>query len=99
MDTAIKHGILLYLTERIKNGWHTYTIKAVVNPRKVLDPDASYLVIVSADSDSLERFQNEAEDLIDHETWSSLPDGVLRLELLEDDSTAVKLKSDGTIEY
>lgn len=26
-------------------------------------------------------FQAEAEDLIDHETWSSLPDGILRLEL------------------
>lgn len=54
-----KHGILLYLTEKVRNGWHTYTIKAVVNPRRVLDPEADYLGIAPTDSDSLELFQDE----------------------------------------
>lgn len=53
------HGILLYLTERVKEGWHNYTVKAVVNPRKILDPECSYLGIAPTDEESLEQFQDE----------------------------------------
>lgn len=53
------HGILLYLTETIKNGWHNYTIKAIVNPRRVLDPKSGYLGIAPPDEKSLERFSDE----------------------------------------
>ena len=65
-----KNGVLLYLTS---TKLHLETvgaagsenrmkakavIKAVVNPRKVLDPDSSYLGIMPADADSFERFQD-----------------------------------------
>lgn len=53
------HGIVLFLTEIVKNGWHKYTIKAVVNPRRVLEPESGYLGIAPTDEDSLERFQDE----------------------------------------
>jgi len=52
-------GILLYPTDTIKNGWHKYTVKAVVNPRRVLDPKSGYLGIAPPDSDSLERFSDK----------------------------------------
>lgn len=55
---AQRHGILLYLTETVKGGWRSDTIKAVVNPRKVLEPESGYLGIAPTDSDSLERFQD-----------------------------------------
>ena len=58
------HGILLYLTETAKKNRHTYTIKAVVNPRKVLEPKSGYLGIAPTDSDSLERFQDEFTTLM-----------------------------------
>lgn len=58
------HGILLYLTERIKDDWHKYTIKAIVNPRKVLDPGCSYLGIAPTDVESLNRFQDEFTSLM-----------------------------------
>lgn len=58
------HGILLYLTERIKNGWHKYTIKAIVNPRKVLDPGCNYLGIAPTDEENLEQFQDEFTTLM-----------------------------------
>lgn len=58
------HGILLYLTERIKDDWHKYTIKAIVNPRKVLDPGCSYLGIAPTDVESLDRFQDEFTSLM-----------------------------------
>lgn len=60
-----RHGILLYLTEKInKKGWHSYTIKAVVNPRKVLDPRCSYLGIAPTDEESLDQFQDEFTTLM-----------------------------------
>jgi len=52
-----EHGILLYLTTSQFN--ERYTIKAVVNPRKVLDPKSDYLGIAPTDSRSLEWFQDE----------------------------------------
>lgn len=58
------HGILLYLTERIKDDWHKYTIKAIVNPRKVLDPGCSYLGIAPTDVESLDQFQDEFTSLM-----------------------------------
>lgn len=58
------HGILLYLTERIKDDWHKYTIKAIVNPRKVLEPGCSYLGIAPTDVESLDRFQDEFTSLM-----------------------------------
>lgn len=58
-------GILLYLTEKIsKKGWHSYTIKAVVNPRKVLDPECSYLGIAPTDEESLSQFQDKFTTLM-----------------------------------
>lgn len=54
-----RRGILLYLTDRVKKDWHTHTIKAVVNPRKVLDPKCSYLGIAPTDEESLNQFQDE----------------------------------------
>jgi len=54
-----KHGILLYLTEKIEGGYYSYTIKAIVDPRKVLEPESGYLGIAPTDSDSLDRFQDE----------------------------------------
>lgn len=62
--TLIHCGILLYLTEKIKNGWHRYTIKAIINPRKVLDPNCDYLGIAPTDSDSLDQFQDEFTTLM-----------------------------------
>lgn len=58
------HGVLLYLTERIKGDWHKYTIKAIVNPRKVLDPGCGYLGITPTDAESLDRFQDEFPSLM-----------------------------------
>ena len=58
------YGILLYLTERIKDDWHKYTIKAIVNPRKVLAPGCSYLGIAPTDVESLGRFQDEFTSLM-----------------------------------
>ena len=59
------HGIKLYLTENIsKEGWHRYTVKAVVNPRRMLDPDCDYLGIAPTDSYSLDRFQDEFTSLM-----------------------------------
>lgn len=58
------HGILLYLTESIKKDWHKYTIKAVVNPRKVLDPKCDYLGIAPTDEKSLNWFQDEFTSLM-----------------------------------
>lgn len=58
------HGILLYLTERIKKGWHNYTVKTVVNPRKVLHPGCSYLGIAPTDEESLDQFQDEFTTLM-----------------------------------
>lgn len=58
------HGILLYLTESIRKDWHKYTIKAVVNPRKVLDPECSCLGIAPTDEESLDRFQDEFTTLM-----------------------------------
>lgn len=53
------HGILLYLTKTKKNHNNPYTIKAVVNPRKVLDPECDFLGIMPSDKDSLELFQDK----------------------------------------
>ena len=58
------HGIRLYLTEQIKNDWHKYTIKPVVNPRKMLDPECSYLGIAPTDEKSLDQFQDEFTTLM-----------------------------------
>lgn len=59
------HGIKLYLTESTsKEGWHRYTVKAVVNPRRVLDPGCSYLGIAPTDEESLDRFQDEFTSLM-----------------------------------
>lgn len=54
-----KHGIRLYLTAASKDRYAKFTVKAIVNPRLVLDPDSGYLGIMPPDSDSLERFQDE----------------------------------------
>lgn len=54
-----RYGILLYLTDVTRKNWHTCTVKAVVNPRKVLDPKCSYLGIAPTDEESLNRFQDE----------------------------------------
>ena len=53
-----QYGILLYLTEKLKKDWHKYTIKAIINPRKAVDPGCSYLGIAPADEESLDRFQD-----------------------------------------
>lgn len=58
------HGVLLYLTETIKNGYHNYTIKAIANPRRVLEPESGYLGIAPTDEGSLEWFQDEFTVLI-----------------------------------
>lgn len=49
-------GIRLYLT---KTETHGYTIKAIVNPRRVLEPNCGYLGIMPTDSGSFEDFQDQ----------------------------------------
>lgn len=58
------HGILLYLTKTRRRNRSIYTIKAVVNPRKVLEPKAGYLGIAPTDSISMELFQDEFTTLM-----------------------------------
>lgn len=53
------HGVLLYLTRTKKRSLNKYTIKAVINPRRVLDPECGYLGIIPPDEASLETFQDE----------------------------------------
>lgn len=54
-----KNGILLYFTSTQMSGIPNATIKAVINPRKVIDPSCSYLGIMPADERSLEQFQEQ----------------------------------------
>lgn len=58
-STALSQdGILLYFTERQakKTGEWQFMVKAVVNPRHVLDPESGYLGIMSNREDALEEF-------------------------------------------
>ena len=48
------HGILIYFTKSV----HGYTIKAVVNPRRVLDVESDYLGIMKPDQISFGQFQD-----------------------------------------
>ncbi len=52
------HGILLFFTEKkdAATGKWKWMVKALVNPRKVLDPNSSYLGIMSSREDAMEDF-------------------------------------------
>lgn len=58
-----KHGIRLYLTEK-KGTDDLYIIKAVINPRKLIDPDCSYLGIMPSDEKSLDRMEEEFTEIM-----------------------------------
>lgn len=57
-STVLCHrGILLYFTLSKDHSGVRATIKAVINPRRLIDPDCDYLGIMPSDEDSFEYFQ------------------------------------------
>lgn len=52
------HGIRIYLTKTK----HKNVVKLIVNPRRLIDTNASYLGIMPPDSDALERLEEEFTD-------------------------------------
>lgn len=60
-----KHGIRLYLTKKKhKEKEYLYIIKAVINPRKLIDPDCSYLGIMPSDEKSLDRMEERFTEIM-----------------------------------
>jgi len=55
-----KHGIRIYLSD-LKDH---FTIKLVINPRKLIDPDSSYLGIMLTDKKSLDKMEQRFTDLM-----------------------------------
>ena len=53
------HGILLYFTLKKDRSGIRATIKAVINPRRLIDPDCDYLGIMPPDETSFEYFQDQ----------------------------------------
>ncbi len=62
--TLSEHGILLYLTESTHNRIHIFTVKVVVNPRKVLNSDCDLIEIAPSDKDSLQNFEDKFDSLM-----------------------------------
>ena len=60
-----KHGIRLYLTmKKAKKKKYRYSIKAVINPRKLIDPDCSYLGIMPSDEKSLDQMEERFTEIM-----------------------------------
>lgn len=55
-----QHGIRLYLSDH-KN---LHIVKAVINPRKLMDPDCSYLGIMMADEKSIDEMEHCFTDIM-----------------------------------
>lgn len=55
-----KHGIRIYLSS-FEN---RHTIKLVINPRKLIEPDSSYLGIMMTDEKSLDKMEHHFTDLM-----------------------------------
>ncbi len=62
--TLSEHGILLYLTESTHNKIHIFTVKAVVNPRKVINSNCSLIRIAPSNKDSLQDFEDKFNALM-----------------------------------
>lgn len=57
-----KHGIRIYLSGNGDKSLHT--IKAVINPRKLIDPDCSYLGIMQTDEKSLDKMEHRFTEIM-----------------------------------
>ena len=59
------HGIRIYLSEKTRTEKDKlYLIKAVINPRKLIDPDCDYLGIMPSDEKSLDRMEEQFTEIM-----------------------------------
>ena len=69
--SASKDGVRLYLTKYDREGNVRPQVKAVINPRRLIDPQSSYLGILPTDEKSMQCVHDRFADLM---RWFELPE-------------------------